>query len=99
MALQRGAALRLDPAEAAALDDGGVRGFAQLGHLVVGELRHQLDRELGLAEPDVVAPERAHGVHRRKFARMRSPTSALFSTWNWVPATLPRATMATTGPP
>ena len=28
---------------------------------------------------------------------MRNPTSALFSTWNCVPATLPRATMATTG--
>ena len=91
--LQRLPAGRADPAEPAAADDGGIRRLAQIGQVVLGEAAHALH---GLARRH----RRVHqGVQRRKLARMRRPTSWLFSTWNWVPARLPAATMATTSPP
>ncbi len=40
-----------------------------------------------------------HGVHLIKLRIRVSPRVWLFSGWNWVPATLSRATMAVTGPP
>ncbi len=40
-----------------------------------------------------------HGAHSRKLAISLSPSLWLFSGWNWVPAIVPRATIAVTGPP
>ncbi len=79
MALQRGAALRLHPAEAAALDDGGVGRLGQVGEVGVGQSLDPLDHEVagGLHGNGGV-----QGSHRMKLASIASPIGPLFSTWN-----------------
>src|SRR5262249_30377788 len=42
---------------------------------------------------------RAHGAHFKTFSMSFSPSFALFSGWNCVPAMMPRATIAVTAPP
>src|ERR1700722_12430732 len=77
LAFQRTAARRLDPAETAAVDDCGVRRFAQGVQVLFGELGEPLNEELGFDF------RRWHdgpghwnqGVQQRKLARMRRPTS------------------------
>ena len=98
---QRAPARRVDPAEAAAVDDGGVGRLAQGVQVVVGELASAARRTVSGSRRRMRGCIRAsrQGVQRRKLARMRMPTSWLFSTWNCVPARLPATTMAGTAPP
>ena len=85
------APLGVQPAEAAALDDGRVRRLAEVREVGLGQRVHALD-EQGVGGLD-------HGAQRRKFRRIRSPTGPDFSAWNWVPARLSRPTTAATSPP
>ena len=71
--------------------------LAQRVQVVVGEFGDALDQQLRVTVG--AASAMRQGVQRRKLLRMRMPTSWLFSTWNCVPARLPAATIATTGPP
>ena len=58
----------------------------------------QRGRAAELPQEEIV-PALRYGIHVRKFPTMASPSLWLFSGWNWVPAILPRATIAVTGPP
>ena len=64
----------------------------RLGHVAL----HQADAFTVL---EVDGRKQDHGAHSRKLAISLRPRRWLFSGWNWVPATLPRATIAVTGPP
>ena len=78
---------RLEPAEAAAVEDRGLGGVAQVF-------------EIGAAKfGDAFDGGRGHGVQRRKLAISLSPAAWLFSGWNCTPARLSRATAAVTGSP
>ena len=79
MPRQRFAALGLQPAEATAFNDGGIRRLTEIGQIrirnLVGEFHSQF---MGEAHGHCAI----HGTHFRKLARIRNPTGPLFSTWN-----------------
>jgi len=52
-----------------------------------------------LAVFEIDGGKQDHGFHFRKLAIRAKPRRWLFSGWNWVPATLPRATIAVISPP
>ena len=85
------------PLEALAFEGGG------LGCRVVIEDRGL--RHVALLEAHAAAflqvdrGKKDHGAQLRKFVMSFSPSFWLFSGWNCVPATLPWATIAVTGPP
>src|SRR5438270_12506910 len=91
--LQQLARGRLEPAEAAALDNGAFGRLAEVVEIGAGIAGQALDPHL--AEHLRLA----HGRHRKKLAISRSPACWLFSGWNWVPTRLPCPTAATSGPP
>lgn len=87
----------MQPLEALSLEIGG------LGRRIVVEDRGL--RHVALLQPDAAAflqvdrGKEDHGAQLRKFVMSFSPSFWLFSGWNCVPATLPRATIAVMGPP
>ena len=87
----------MQPLEALALELGG------LGGGIVVEDRRLLHVALFQANAaaflEVDCGEKDQGFHLRKLAISLRPSLWLFSGWNCVPAMLPRATMAVTGPP
>ena len=65
-----------------------------------GRLGHvALDQANAGAVLEVDGGKQDHGAHSRKLAISLRPSFWLFSGWNWVPAMVPRATIAVTGPP
>ena len=90
------------------------RGDVEEDELVGAELgvaRRQLDGVADLAQAleadalddaaagDVEAGDHALLDHASALRRIRAPAGPLRSGWNWTPATAPRSTAATTGPP
>ena len=87
----------VDPLEPGVFEALG--GAGRIG-AVDGRLRHVAlleAHDLALFEIDGGIED--HGAHFRKLEIRVRPSVWLFSGWNCVPATLPRATAAVTGPP
>ena len=79
------------------------REDARLGGRIVIELGRPfhvaMDEPHALAVLEIDRGKQDHGRHLRKLAMRARPSVWLFSGWNCVPAMLPRATIAVTGPP
>src|SRR6202012_5610977 len=64
-----------------------------------GLVHVDVEQEHALAVLQVDGRREDHGRHSRKSPRSRIPLAWLFSGWNCMPATLPRATAATNRSP